>query len=141
VRTALTALLLAAATVLTAFSVAGLPYYDGGKSEQLEPLVYVTAALWVLFALAILALRGVPARAVVALVLAGSAAIGGAALLGPPNTSTDSARYAWDGIVQNAGISPYDYVPADPALEHLRTDWLFPAPVVDEKAGDDAAGT
>ncbi|PRY67299.1 uncharacterized protein DUF2029 [Glaciihabitans tibetensis] len=129
-RTALTALLVAAGAVLTGFSVAGLPYYDG-KSDEIEPLVYITAVLWILFALAIIALRGVPAKAVVALVLAGSAAIGGAALLGPPNTSTDSARYAWDGIVQNAGISPYEYVPAHPALEHLRTDWLFPAPVVD----------
>jgi alpha-1,2-mannosyltransferase len=130
VRIAFTALLVAAGAALTGFSVAGLPYYDD-KSGGLGPLVYVTAALWVLFALSILALRRVPTRAVVALVLAGSAAIGGAALLGPPNTSTDSARYAWDGIVQNAGISPYEYVPADPALEDLRTDWLFPDPVVD----------
>jgi hypothetical protein len=48
-------------------------------------------------------------------------------MAGPPNTSTDSARYAWDGIVQAAGISPYEYAPADPALRDLRPEWLFPA--------------
>jgi len=126
VRLTLTSILVVVSAALTAVSVALLPYYDD-KSGALEPLVYYTLALWVVFALAIIALRKVPKRAAVAVVLAGSVLIGGAALLGPPNTSTDSARYAWDGIVQNAGISPYEYVPADPALEHLRTDWLFPA--------------
>jgi alpha-1,2-mannosyltransferase len=127
VRIALTALLVAAGAAVTAYSVVDLPYYDN-DTGKIEPLAVLTAVLWILFALAVLALRRVPARAVVALVLAGSAAIGGAALLGPPNTSTDSARYAWDGIVQKAGVSPYDYVPADPALEELRPDWLFPSP-------------
>ena len=55
-------------------------------------------------------------------------------MAGPPNTSTDSARYAWDGIVQNAGISPYAFVPADDSLDGLRPTWLFPAPA----AGEDA---
>ena len=98
----------------------------------LEPLVLFTIGIWVLFALAILALRRVPTKAAIVLVLVGSVAVGGAAMAGPPNTSTDSARYAWDGIVQNAGISPYDYAPADPALRELRPEWLFPA-VVDGK--------
>jgi alpha-1,2-mannosyltransferase len=132
VRIALTALFLVAGAAVTAYSVAVLPYYDD-KSGDFEPLVWWTLVLWVLFALAVLALRRVPARAVVALVLAGSTLIGGAALLGPPNTSTDSARYAWDGIVQNAGISPYEYVPADPELAHLRTDWLFPEPSLNDE--------
>ena len=55
---------------------------------------------------------------------------------GPPNTSTDSARYAWDGIVQNAGISPYAYVPSDERLDALRPDWLFPTPVAGESGAD-----
>ena len=38
----------------------------------------------------------------------------------PPVLSTDLYRYVWDGRVQAAGISPYRYVPADPALERLR---------------------
>ena len=124
-RTAVTAILLALSTTTTVIAVAALPVYDD-KTGKLEPLFFVTIALWVLFALAVLAVRRVQGRAVVVLVLAGSLAIGVAAMTGPPNTSTDSARYAWDGIVQNAGISPYSYVPTDPALAHLRTDWLFP---------------
>jgi alpha-1,2-mannosyltransferase len=127
-RILLTALLLGASAAATAFAVTALPYYDYEKGE-IQPLVLVTAALWVLFALALVALRRVPARASVVLVLVGTLAIGAAAMAGPPNTSTDSARYAWDGIVQSSGTSPYRYVPADPALEPLRTDWLFPDPV------------
>lgn len=34
--------------------------------------------------------------------------------------SSDVYRYVWDGIVQQAGINPYRYVPADPALMTLR---------------------
>ena len=127
-RTFLTGILVAVLAVGTALSVTLLPFYDEKKGD-VAPIVYVTAGLWVVFALAILALRAVPARAAVILIITGSIAISGAAMFGPPNTSTDSARYAWDGIVQNAGHSPYEYVPADPALEELRPEWLFPEPV------------
>ena len=37
-----------------------------------------------------------------------------------PEMSSDIYRYAWDGVVQHAHISPYRYVPGDPALEFLR---------------------
>jgi len=126
-RIVLTSVLLLASAVATALSITVLPYYDT-KGSATEPLVWVTVLLWVLFAVSVLALRGVRGRASVVLVLVGSLAIGVAAMSGPPNTSTDSARYAWDGIVQNAGISPYSYVPSDPALAELRTEWLFPTP-------------
>jgi len=96
------------------------------------PLLWGTLTLWLLFAVALVLLQKVQGRAVVVLVLAGSVVLGGAAMAGPPNTSTDSARYAWDGIVQNAGISPYAYVPADERLDELRPDWLFPAPVSED---------
>ncbi|WP_287090190.1 hypothetical protein [Methylobacterium sp.] len=44
-----------------------------------------------------------------------------AALLpAPPFLSSDIYRYVWDGQVQAAGINPYRYIPADPALERLR---------------------
>ena len=130
-RIVITALVAAGLAALTAVSVTALPFYNA-KSGHLEPLVPLTIGAWVLFAAAVFALRGVRStRAVVVLVLAGSVAIGAAAMAGPPNTSTDSARYAWDGMVQDAGISPYDYAPADPALEQLRPEWLFPTPAVD----------
>ncbi len=37
-----------------------------------------------------------------------------------PFLSSDMYRYVWDGMVQHHGISPYRYVPGDPALMSLR---------------------
>lgn len=47
-------------------------------------------------------------------------------LFAPPYLSDDIYRYVWDGRVQAAGINPYRYVPADPALAHLRDDKIYP---------------
>ncbi|MFF4101906.1 glycosyltransferase family 87 protein [Streptomyces sp. NPDC001903] len=99
--------------------------YDGNFTDP-AGLSWRYAACWALFAVALLALRRVPARAVVPLVLAGAFAVTATGLVSPPRTSTDSYRYAWDGRVQSAGISPYDHAPQDPALEGLRDPWLFP---------------
>ncbi|CAN5260192.1 hypothetical protein BH11ACT3_BH11ACT3_21400 [soil metagenome] len=129
-RIVITAVLLAVSTAISALMVGTLGFYDP-KVGGVQLFVVGTIALWAVFAAALVVSRGIPVRATVALVLIGSAALGGAAITGPPNTSTDSARYAWDGIVQTAGISPYDYVPADPQLASLRPDWLFPAPIID----------
>jgi len=41
-------------------------------------------------------------------------------LLAQPYLSSDIYRYVWDGIVQHAHISPYRFVPGDPALAYLR---------------------
>lgn len=123
-RIILVSVLLALSAALTAFGVLAFNLFSPRRDTV--QLVLVTSVLWLLFGLAWWLLRRVNGRAVVALILAGSALIGGAALVGPPNTSTDSARYAWDGIVQNAGISPYAYTPADDRLDSLRPDWLFP---------------
>jgi hypothetical protein len=43
-----------------------------------------------------------------------------------PLLSTDIYRYVWDGRVQAAGINPYRYVPADPALSALRDSAIYP---------------
>ena len=43
-----------------------------------------------------------------------------------PLLSTDIYRYIWDGRVQAAGINPYGYVPADPALATLRDGAIYP---------------
>jgi hypothetical protein len=40
-------------------------------------------------------------------------------LLRAPDLSDDVARYAWDARVAQAGISPYAYAPADPAVSGL----------------------
>ena len=131
--------LLVASAVLTAVSVVALPFYGDDPGSPALPLLTVT--LWLLFAAAVWCLFGVRGRAAIVLLFVGTAMIGAAALAGPPNTSTDSARYAWDGIVQNAGISPYDYVPADPAVRDLRQEWLFPEPVLDDRGEAVCPGT
>ncbi len=43
-----------------------------------------------------------------------------------PRISDDMYRYIWDGRVQAAGINPYRYIPADPALAPLRDDKIYP---------------
>ncbi|MFD8141920.1 glycosyltransferase family 87 protein [Streptomyces sp. NPDC059708] len=119
--TAVTGLLvtaLAAALVVTV-------RYDGYFTDP-AGLSWRYAACWALFAAAVWSLRRVPARHAAALVLAGGLAVALTGLVAPPRTSTDSFRYAWDGRVQAAGVSPYDHAPADPALLRYRDDWLFP---------------
>ncbi|MFZ6990445.1 glycosyltransferase 87 family protein [Curtobacterium sp. RRHDQ66] len=106
-----------------AFGVTHLGFLRSGHRTS---FVAWTLIAWAVFVIAVLALRFVPARLVTIIVLAGAVVVGLAALAGPPNTSTDSARYAWDGIVQHAGISPYLHTPQSEALAHLRPDWLFP---------------
>jgi alpha-1,6-mannosyltransferase len=44
----------------------------------------------------------------------------------PPFLSSDVYRYVWDGRVQAAGINPYRFVPADPALTKLRDTAVYP---------------
>jgi hypothetical protein len=47
-------------------------------------------------------------------------------LLLDPLLSNDIYRYVWDGRVQSAGINPFRYVPADPALAALRDAAIYP---------------
>ncbi|MFD3943331.1 glycosyltransferase 87 family protein [Streptomyces sp. NPDC058579] len=121
-RTALAGGLLTALTTVLVATVR----YDGYYSDP-GGLSWWYAASWALFAAAVLALRKVPPRRAVVLVLVGSALVAATGLAAPARTSTDAYRYAWDGRVQAAGIAPYDHAPADPALAPLRDDWLFPA--------------
>ncbi|MGN7799555.1 glycosyltransferase 87 family protein [Leifsonia sp. 22587] len=127
-RIAIVSVLLAALTALTAVATAGIGGFVPGAALALG---IAAGAAGLIAGAAFLVLLSVRGRAAIVLVLAGSAALGCAALAGPPNLSTDSARYAWDGIVQDAGISPYAYVPAADALDRYRVAWLFPAPVTD----------
>ena len=116
------ALLLVLAAV-TVWLVAGFGVLT---PEKRAGYVAIEGVCWTLFAAAALLLRRVPAKAVPALVLVGTLLLSVAGATAQPTYSTDAARYSWDGIVQDAGISPYRYVPADPALDALRPDWLFP---------------
>ncbi|MFG2484228.1 glycosyltransferase 87 family protein [Streptomyces virginiae] len=116
-----TALALAALTTLLARTIV-----YGGYFSDPGGLFWWYAVCWALFTVALLALRRVPARSVLWLIAAGAVAVTLTGLMGPPRTSTDSYRYAWDGRVQSAGVSPYDHTPQDPALARLRDPWLFP---------------
>ena len=44
----------------------------------------------------------------------------------PPSLSSDMYRYAWDGRVQRAGISPYAFAPGDAELKPLRDEAIHP---------------
>ncbi|RPF39220.1 glycosyltransferase family 87 protein [Streptomyces sp. TLI_185] len=120
-RIALTALLLAA---LTAVVVDTLKAGDNHSAPGRLLAGYTVA--WTLFAAAVWTVRKVAARAATVLVLIGAAAVALAGLTAQPRTSNDMYRYAWDGRVQAAGISPYAYPPAAPELARLRDHWLFP---------------
>jgi hypothetical protein len=87
-------------------------------------LAWIGAA-WVSFAVGVWAVRRSPRRTAVALVVAGGVLLQLVAMTSLPRLTNDFFRYAWDGRVQVAGISPYRYAPVDPALASLRTDWLF----------------
>ncbi|MEV4081111.1 glycosyltransferase family 87 protein [Nonomuraea fuscirosea] len=99
---------------------------SAGHPAERASLIRWYALSWALFGAAVWTLRKVPARQAVFLVVAGAVAVTATGLLAPPTTSTDSYRYVWDGRVQAAGVSPYAYAPADPALLPLRDRWLFP---------------
>ncbi|WP_328394003.1 glycosyltransferase family 87 protein [Streptomyces sp. NBC_00390] len=120
-RTLGTGLLLAALATTLVLTVR----HDGYYTDSVG-LACRYAACWLLFALAVRSLRKVPVRHAAAMILGGSVIVAATGLLAPPRTSSDAYRYAWDGRVQAAGISPYDHTPADPALAPLRDPWLFP---------------
>ncbi|GAA4735709.1 hypothetical protein GCM10025783_02050 [Amnibacterium soli] len=123
-RIAPVAVLLLAIAGVTTWLVAGVGVLTG---KQIPIHLAAEGVCWTLFTAAVLLLQRVPRRAAPALVLAGALLVGAAGATGQPTISTDSARYSWDGIVQDAGISPYAHVPADAALAPLRPSWLFPA--------------
>ncbi|WP_377273351.1 glycosyltransferase 87 family protein [Peterkaempfera sp. SMS 1(5)a] len=120
-RTALCAATLAALTCCLLVTLR-----SGGDLGHTGGLFGWYALCWALFAAAVVMARRIPARRLLPLVAAGSLAIAATGLVAPPRTSDDSYRYAWDGRVQAAGISPYGHTPADPALTALRDRWLFP---------------
>jgi hypothetical protein len=93
------------------------------------PVAYAQGAVYALGAF-ILLQPDRPAsdrRIVFALIVAVAVILRLIALATPPNfLSTDLYRYIWDGRVQGAGINPYLYVPADPALASFRDDAIYP---------------
>ncbi|MGW7381410.1 glycosyltransferase 87 family protein [Streptomyces sp. NPDC054794] len=114
--------------LLTALTAAVVDTLNAGDNLSAPGrLLSGYAVAWALFAAAAWTVRQVPARAATVLVLLGAAAVALAGLATQPRTSNDMYRYAWDGRVQAAGISPYAYPPAAPELAPLRDNWLFPS--------------
>jgi alpha-1,2-mannosyltransferase len=95
-----------------------------GNPFESAPIVG-TCISWIVLFVAVSFLRHVPRRHLGAVIIAGTVLLGVVAIGAPPRTSNDSARYAWDGIVQKAGVSPYAHVPVDETLASLRPGWLF----------------
>jgi hypothetical protein len=87
-----------------------------------QGIVYAAAAFWVW---RWRGAGGMSARAALIFIL-GLAALMRVLILFAPPHSTDIYRYIWDGRVQAAGINPYRYIPADPALESLRDEAIYP---------------
>ena len=104
-------------------SVGSIPLVDG--------FVALLAAAGVVFLLACAIVLRRPcgpgherSRLLVVLAIAGLMRAG--PLLAPPFLSSDLYRYIWDGRVQRAGINPYRFIPADPALATLRDRAIYP---------------
>jgi alpha-1,6-mannosyltransferase len=114
---ALLALMIAGAAALFAWVHTPLVFI-----MLVQGLVYAPAAFWVWRWRA--DWRCSP-RAILLFVL-GLAAVFRVLIVFAPPHSTDIYRYVWDGRVQAHGINPYRYIPADPALERLRDEAIYP---------------
>ena len=87
--------------------------------------VMAVAGVVYLVACALVLRAGMP-RGAIWLVLAAALAMRLPVLIAPPFLSSDIYRYVWDGRVQQAGINPYRYIPAAPALAGLRDAAIYP---------------
>ena len=115
---------LVAAGTLIAALVAATPLAQRvGGDEAFTATTLVTAALT--YAATVLADR-TEGRKALLFILGLAVVLRVYALSFHPFLSTDVYRYVWDGTVQAAGINPYRYVPADPALAQLRDAAIYP---------------
>ncbi|MGU3450824.1 glycosyltransferase 87 family protein [Methylobacterium sp. 391_Methyba4] len=98
-----------------------------GSVTRANVFVGVVAVGLGLYLLAVrLVLRERLPRAALWTILGVAVLMRAALLPAPPFLSSDIYRYVWDGKVQAAGINPYRYIPADPALERLRDPAVYP---------------
>ncbi|SEO93477.1 Protein of unknown function [Methylobacterium sp. ap11] len=98
-----------------------------GSPARANAFVAVVTVGLAVYLLAVrLVLRERLPRAAVWMILGLAVAMRAALVPAPPFLSSDIYRYVWDGQVQAAGINPYRYIPADPALEPLRDPAIYP---------------
>jgi len=117
--------------LLLLLTIGGLALHEPGAGTVGTPerkslfVALLGVAALVHFRAVAVVFKGVPRNAVwLVIVIALAARIG--PLLAVPFLSSDVYRYVWDGRVQAAGINPYAYIPADPALTALRDADVFP---------------
>ena len=102
----------------------GVALWDPAANETFVVALLLQGVLFAVAAVAVRRMR--PGRRTLLIVLGVAAALRVGPLLTPPQWSTDIYRYIWDGEVQGAGINPYRYLPADPALAALRDAAIYP---------------
>jgi len=116
--------------ILAAATVAGVVLSalvaSGGRSSPVAGPAVGARSVALAWAVAVAAAFRLPRRVAVIAVVAGGIALRLAALAGPPTTSDDLYRYAWDARVQAAGIDPYANAPGSDRLIRLREPWLWP---------------
>lgn len=112
------------ALVLAACALGGLALQDMAVKPWFVALLGLAAVAWGMLVRDLLR-RPFSARRTASFL--GLALVLRLALLpASPFLSSDVYRYVWDGRVQAAGINPYLYVPADPALAALRDQAVYP---------------
>lgn len=95
-------------------------------TETISAFVRLALLQCVLYAAAaIVAWRARSSRTTLLVIIIFAALFRLAILFEPPRLSDDIYRYVWDGRVQAAGVNPYRYVPADPALARLRDAAIY----------------
>jgi hypothetical protein len=119
----LAALSTSAAVLLALTAVAVAMPWQQGNPDRFLPLALAQSATYLA---AVWAVWHGPSSRRVLLGIAGVALLMRIPVVFlPPYLSSDVYRYVWDGRVQAAGINPYRFVPADPALETLRDPEVF----------------
>jgi hypothetical protein len=119
--TPLHAVLVAAGGALAAL------YWYAPYAGPFDRTLAVIGVQFVLFGVAAVAVvRSTSSTITLAIVLVFACVFRVAALNYTPFLSSDVYRYVWDGRVQAAGVNPYRYLPADPALASLRDEVVYP---------------
>lgn len=95
-------------------------------TETISAFVRLALLQCALYAVAaLIAWRARASRTTLLVIIVFAALFRFAILSDPPRLSDDIYRYIWDGRVQAAGVNPYRYVPADPALARLRDAAIY----------------
>ncbi len=128
-RFALAGLLLAGLVETWLAARTALP---GGILERRWLLFTEVAGMWVAYAAALACVWALPRRVAVVTVLALAVLLRLGSISEKAPLSDDLYRYAWDGVVQSAGIDPYRYPPEADELRFLRDPWLWPAELAGE---------